>query len=138
MSLYAHRAPIANPPFDYYQYPSSPRTPHDQLLISWARPSDVPSCPQTTSLFALGLPRHPSITPIPNSFVQPTNGGTIYRLCLPTSPSRLVRPAADMVALRLLASPLPPNIGYTVAQPFFSKLPIGRGTPCYPATEPSL
>ena len=53
MYLYAQRASIANPPFDYYQYPSSPRTPHDQLLISWARPSDVPSCPQTTSLFAL-------------------------------------------------------------------------------------
>jgi len=41
VSLEAHRAITAIPPFDYRQSPSSPRTPHGQILIFGAHPSNV-------------------------------------------------------------------------------------------------
>ena len=56
--------------------------------------------------------------------MQPTNCGTIYSLCSPTSQSRFVRSAADVVALRLLACPHPPKIGFGVTQPFFQNQPL--------------
>jgi len=62
--------------------------------------------------------------PIPKIFVQPTNCGMIYSLCSPTSPSRFVRSAADVVALRLLACPRPPKNGFGVTRPFSQNQPL--------------
>ena len=125
MSLRAHRALTATSPFDNYQYPSSPRTRHSQLLIFRAHHSNV------LSLFFLGhLPsvsgalHHHSDTPVPNSFVQPTNRGTICGLCSPTSPNCFVRSAGDVVALRPLACLRPQKIGFGLTQAFFQNQPL--------------
>jgi len=126
VSLRAYRALTATSPFDSYQYPSSPHTRHSRLLIFRAHHSNVLSLSFLGHLPSVsGALHHHSDPPVPNSFVQLTNCGTICGLCSPTSPNRSFSGGrGTMVALRPLACPRLPKIRFGLTQPSFPKQPL--------------